>query len=137
MATMAELSIPQIKRLLRACDVPPTSVLAATTKLELVELAGNHGIVQVPDEWTMEMIKQKNDRIKQENDLRRAIQMNTLGIEGPRETGSLSPLFGRPDLSPVSTQRSAGKPKVKKAKTQRPPPASIRYSPPSARNAYS
>ena len=131
MATMSELSIPQIKRLLRACDVAPTSVLAAKTKIELVELAGNHGIVQVPDEWTMEMIKQENDR-------RRAIQMKNLSIDGladeyrPLETGSLSPalfeVFGG-DLSPVSTQRTSARGKSAKAKKgagKKPPPPAKR-----------
>jgi len=40
-------------------EVDATDILAAKTKFELLELAELHGIVSVPDEWTIKKIKER------------------------------------------------------------------------------
>ena len=52
MATLDELPIPEIKKILRGCEVNATDILAAKTKFELIELAKYNGITGPPDEWT-------------------------------------------------------------------------------------
>ena len=59
MATLEELKIPDIKKILRGCDIDATDILAAKTKFELIELAKFNGIFDVPDEWTIAKIKQQ------------------------------------------------------------------------------
>ena len=59
MATLEDLRIPEIKKILRDVEVDATDILAAKTKFELLELAELHGIVSVPDEWTIKKIKER------------------------------------------------------------------------------
>ena len=62
---MADLPIPQIKNILRACNIEPVHILGAKTKPELVELAESLGIIMVPEEWTMDKIRQEQARRKE------------------------------------------------------------------------
>ena len=112
MATLGELPIPQIKKLLRMCDIEAVHILAAKTKIELLELAASHGIVNVPDEWTLEMIRQEQAR-------RQAIALAKLTVAGlaheremAEQAGVLAPsvveVFGG-DISPNATQRMPSK----------------------------
>ena len=64
MATLEELKIPDIKKILRSCDIDPTDILAAKTRVELLELARHNGIVDVPDEWTIAKIKQQRQEAR-------------------------------------------------------------------------
>ena len=75
MATLAELPIPQIKTLLRQCDIEPVRILEAKTKPQLLELAESFGLVEVPDVWTM-------DRIRQEQLRRKEIALAKLTVAG-------------------------------------------------------
>lgn len=59
MATLEDLKIPEIKKILRGCDIDATDILAAKTRFELIELAHYNGIYDVPDEWTIAKIKQQ------------------------------------------------------------------------------
>jgi len=61
---LADLGIPEIKKILRGCEVDSTDILAAKTKIELIELAKHNGITGLPDEWTIAKIKQKRQEAK-------------------------------------------------------------------------
>ena len=60
--TVAALSYGEIKRILRLYNVKPEWVLAADTKKKIVDLAIRSGIVDVPDQWTLDrLLKEKNE----------------------------------------------------------------------------
>ena len=44
---------PALKKILRDSGVPPQEVLAAKTRLELLEIADSYGIKDAPDQWGM------------------------------------------------------------------------------------
>ena len=59
MATVADLDSPEIKRILKIYAIPPASILEAKSKADLVALAFSNGIIDAPDEWTLELIRSK------------------------------------------------------------------------------
>jgi hypothetical protein len=65
MASLDSLKVPELKKILRGCDVDPTDILAAKTRMELLELARFNGITEVPDEWTIAKIKQQRQAERQ------------------------------------------------------------------------
>jgi hypothetical protein len=89
MASMEALTIVEIKRTLRGCSIPPQEILAARTKVELIELAQRHGIKGVPDEWTIEKIK-----------------ASKVGAPSNRETSSRSAGGRKQGQRPPSSQRA-------------------------------
>ena len=66
MGSLEELKLPEIKKILRSCDVDPTDILAAKTRYELIELAHSNGITDVPDEWTLNKIKSQKQLERQQ-----------------------------------------------------------------------
>ena len=64
-SSLEDLKVPEIKKILRGCEVDPTDILAAKTRMELLELARFNGIVEVPDEWTIAKIKQQRMKAKE------------------------------------------------------------------------
>ena len=61
--TLADLPVPQIKRILRDCGVPPKEIFAAPGKNDLLELCHYHGIgPNAPDEWTMQKLKAEAEK---------------------------------------------------------------------------
>ena len=63
--TVAALKPAQLKRILRLYNVSSREILEASTNQALVDLALQSGIVDVPDQWTL-------DRLKDEQDTERA-----------------------------------------------------------------
>jgi hypothetical protein len=58
---LEELKASDLKKILRACGVKGSVILAAKTRFELLELASVQGISDwAPDEWTMEQMAAKN-----------------------------------------------------------------------------
>jgi hypothetical protein len=55
--TIKSLKPPEIKRILRLYDVPPKRILEANTTDRLLSLAESNGIVDVPDEWTLDRLQ--------------------------------------------------------------------------------
>ena len=80
MATLAELSIPIIKKTLRACNISPQEILKAKTKDDLLQLGALHGLVQVPDSWRMKQYKEERRREE-------AKTAKLLTLEGIKEEG--------------------------------------------------
>ena len=72
-SSLEELKLPEIKKILRSCEVDPTDILAAKTRFELLELAAANGITDVPDEWTLNKIRQQKqlERDQARDDWRR------------------------------------------------------------------
>ena len=64
MGSLEDLKLPEIKKILRSCEVDPTDILAAKTRYELLELARFNGITTIPDEWTIAKIKQQKQLAK-------------------------------------------------------------------------
>ena len=50
---LSELTLPALKKLLRAANVDPGDILACNNKQELLDLAARFDIVEVPDEWAL------------------------------------------------------------------------------------
>ena len=61
MSGLENFAITEIKRVLRECEVAPTAILACQTRIELIELAHQHGIRDMPDEWTQQQWKEKRE----------------------------------------------------------------------------
>ena len=62
--TVAALKPAELKRILRLCSVPPAKILRCATTHALVELAAESGIVDVPDQWTLDSLKQQQDEAR-------------------------------------------------------------------------
>lgn len=55
--TVASLKVSELKRILKLYDIPNRKILAADTNQKLVELAFANGIVDVPDQWTLDQLR--------------------------------------------------------------------------------
>lgn len=59
--TVASLKPAEVKRILRLYNVPDHKILECATNRQLVELAKATGIEDVPDQWTLDHLKQQQD----------------------------------------------------------------------------
>ena len=59
--TVAALKPAELKKILRLFSVPPAKILQCATNRDLVDLAIATGIEDVPDQWTLDRLKQQQD----------------------------------------------------------------------------
>jgi hypothetical protein len=66
MATLADLTVPEIKRTLKVLGVTDAEILGCPTRQQLLALAWSRDIVGVPDQWTLEESKAKQQREREQ-----------------------------------------------------------------------
>ena len=129
MGSLEDLKLPEIKKILRSCEVDPTDILAAKTRYELLELARFNGITTIPDEWTIAKIKQQKQLAKTkaaaEDTLEGRAEAAAQQAEAAKKSGDKGSFFSRraskqakatpllqgssPDAATTSARPEAGK----------------------------
>ena len=86
-ATLASLSPPSLKKVLRAADVSPAEILACHNKSQLMQLAARYGINDIPDEWDLAKLNETRRAEAQE----KSRNMTTLsGLSERTSVGKLT-----------------------------------------------
>ena len=86
-ATLASLSPPSLKKVLRAADASPAEILACHNKSQLMQLAARYGINDIPDEWDLAKLNETRRAEAQE----KSRNMTTLsGLSERTSVGKLT-----------------------------------------------
>lgn len=92
---LSELTLPALKKLLRAANVDPGDILACNNKQELLDLAARFDIVEVPDEWALAKLHEARLAEAQEKTRKMTTLAGLLEEDGGQRTITTPPVSKR------------------------------------------